>query len=167
MGQACLVQGTADKAHIVAGPAAAAGLGHSDGQMVRVIPAGEHRLHDLAYGGHGGEAGVIVHIFQPRVDGGAVVVIQNHHVVAVLFEHRPQQVKMNGAHLGGDDGPALFPHLLGEYRPMVAAADRGGVDALLPAQVHGGKQAADADAGGAQVVHLVDLQNGVQLAGPL
>ena len=35
-----LLQGSADKRHIVAGPAAAAGLGHHNGQMVPVILTG-------------------------------------------------------------------------------------------------------------------------------
>lgn len=37
--QSRLVQGTADKGHVVAGPAAAARLGHDESQLVGVVPA--------------------------------------------------------------------------------------------------------------------------------
>ena len=81
-----LFQSPADEGHIVAGPAAAAGLGHDDGQMIQVILSGKHRLHDLAHHGDGGEAGIVIDVFQPRVNGAAVVVVQHHHIVAVLLE---------------------------------------------------------------------------------
>ena len=83
-----LLECPADKGHIVAGPAAAAGLGHHNGQTVRIVFAGKHRLHDLAHHRNGGEAGVIVDIFQACVNGRPVIVVQNDHMVAVLFENR-------------------------------------------------------------------------------
>ena len=39
MAEARLVQSPADKGHIVAGPAAAAGLGHDEGQLIGIVPA--------------------------------------------------------------------------------------------------------------------------------
>ena len=85
----------------------------------------------------------------------------------MLAEHRLQNVKVYGAHLGGDDGPALFAHLLGEHRALVIGRFGAGVDALVPAHVHGGDKAAHPDTGGTQVVHLVYLQNGVEFAAAL
>ena len=58
-----LFQGPANESHIVAGPAAAAGLGHHNGQVIGVIFAGEDGLHDLPHHRNGGEAGVVVDEF--------------------------------------------------------------------------------------------------------
>ena len=162
-----LVQRTADEAHVVARPAAAAGLGHHHGQLVRVVFPGKHRVHDLPHHGDGGEAGVVVYEFQPHVDGGAVVVGKHLDMVAVLFEDRLQQVKVNGAHLGGEDGVAGLVHFLGEFRPVIGGGLGLGADAPRLTLVHGGKQTADADTGSAQIVHLVDFQDGVELVAAL
>ena len=162
-----LVQRTADEAHVVARPAAAAGLGHHHGELVRVVFPGKHRVHDLPHHGDGGEAGVVVYEFQPHVDGGAVVVGKHFDVIAVLFENRFQQVKVNGAHLGGEDGVAGLVHFLGEFRPVIGGGFGLGTNAPRLTLVHGGKQTADADTGGTQIVHLVDFQNGVELVAGL
>ena len=162
-----LVQRTADEAHVVARPAAAAGLGHHYGQLVRVVFPGKHRVHDLPHHGDGGEAGVVVYEFQPHVDGGAVVVGKHLDVIAVLFKNRFQQVKVNGAHLGGEDGVAGLVHFLGELRPMVGGGLGLGADAPRLTLIHGGKQTADADTGSPQIVHLVDFQDGVELVAAL
>ena len=162
-----LVQRTADEADIVARPAAAAGLGHHHGQLVRVVFPGKHRVHDLPHHGDGGEAGVVVYEFQPHVDGGAVVVGKYLNVIAVLFENRFQQVKVNGAHLGSEDGVARLIHLPGELRPVVGGGLGLGADAPRLTLVHGGEQAADADTGSAQIVHFVDFQDGVELVAAL
>ena len=161
-----LVQRTADEAHVVACPAAAAGLGHHHGQLVRVVFPGKHRVHDLPHHGDGGEAGVVVHEFQTHVNSGAVVVGKHFDVIAVLFEDRLQQVKVNGAHLGGEDGVAGQVHILGEFRPVVGGGLWLGADAPRLTLFHGGQQTADADTGSAQIVHLVDFQDGVELVAP-
>ena len=88
MGQVGLVQRPADKAHVVGGTAAAARLGHDDGQPVGVIPSRQHGLHDLSHHRDGGEAGVVVDVFQAGVDGGAVVVVQHLDFKAVLGKDR-------------------------------------------------------------------------------
>ena len=165
--EAGLVQGAADEADIIAGPAAAAGLGHDDGEAVGVILAGEHGLHDLAHHRDGGEAGVVVDVAEPGVDGAAVVVGEHHHVVAVAAEDRLEQVEVDRAHLGGEDGIAVLPHPLGKLRPVIGHLPGMRDDVALLPHVHGGEQAADADAGGAEVVDLVDLQDGVELAAVL
>ena len=162
-----LVQRTADEADIVARPAAAAGLGHHHGQLACVVFPGKHRVHDLPHHGDGGKAGVVVHEFQTHVDGGAVVIGQNLDMIAVLFENRFQQVKVNGAHLGGEDGVAGQVHILGEFRPVIGGGLWLGANAPRLTLVHGGQQTADADTGGAQIVHLVDFQDGVELVAAL
>ena len=167
MPQSRLVQRPADEAHVVACPAAAAGLGHHHGQLVRVVFPGKHRVHDLPHHGDGGEAGVVVHEFQTHVDSGAVVVGKHFDVVAVLFENRFQQVKVNGAHLGGEDGVAGLVHFLGEFRPVIGGGLGLGANAPRLTLVHGGQQTADADTGSAQIVHLVDFQDGVELVAAL
>ncbi len=95
VGQPRLVQRPADEGNIVAGSAASAGLGHDDAQLVGVVFAGEHRLHDLPYPGDGGEAGVVVHIFQPHIDGIVVVVVQHHHIEAVISQHRGKDIEVD------------------------------------------------------------------------
>ena len=84
-------------------------------------------------------------------------------MVAVAAEHRLDHVKVDGGHLGRQNGIALVEHLLGELGAVVIQRHRPGADVLLTPHVHGGQQAADADTGRAQVVHLVDLQHGIEL----
>ena len=167
MAKSRLVQRTADEADIVARPAAAAGLGHHHGQLVRVVFPGKHRVHDLPHHGDGGKAGVVVHEFQTHVDSGAVVVGKHFDVVAVLLENRFQQVKVNGAHLGGEDGVAGLVHFLGEFRPVIGGGLWLGADAPRLTLIHGGQQTADADTGSPQIVHLIDFQDGVELVAAL
>ena len=137
-------------------PAATAGLGHHHGQLVRVVFPGKHRVHDLPHHGDGGEAGIVVYEFQTHVDGGAVVVGKHFDVIAVLFKNRFQQVKVNGAHLGGEDGVAGLVHFLGEFRPVVGGGLGLGANAPRLTLVHGGKQTADADTGGAVKMNYVE-----------
>ena len=132
--------------------------------MVGVVPAGGHGLHQLADRRDRGEAGVVVDVFEPRVDGVAVVVLQHLEVVAVVTEDGLKQVEVDGAHLGGEDGVALALHLLGVVDALVGPDVRGRVDAALAPHGDGGEQRADADAHRAEVVDLVDLQAGVELA---
>ena len=63
MSVARLFQGAADEAHIVAGAAAAAGLGHNDGKMIGIVFSRQHRVHDLSHNRDGGEAGIVVDEF--------------------------------------------------------------------------------------------------------
>ena len=74
---------------------------------------------------------------------------------------------MNGAHLGGEDGVAGLVHFLGELRPVIGGGLGLGADAPRLTLVHGGQQTADADTGSAQIVHLVDFQDGVELVAAL
>lgn len=66
-----LLQGPADKADIVAGPASASGLGDQDGGAAHVVLAGIDRGHQLAHHNQGGVAGVVVDVFQSHVHTGS------------------------------------------------------------------------------------------------
>ena len=103
-----LIQSPADEAHVVAGPAAAAGLGHEDGQVIGVILPGGNGAHDLPHHGDGGKQASLLTKFEPHVDGCPVVIIQDYHVVSMAPEHRLQEGEMNGAHLGRQNGLALL-----------------------------------------------------------
>ena len=62
-----LFQGSADKRHIIARPAASAGLRHDQCQMVDVIPPGKNGFHHLAHHNDRRIAGVIVDKAQSHV----------------------------------------------------------------------------------------------------
>ena len=141
-----LFQSPADKGHIVAGPAAAAGLGHNNGKLPGIIFSGEHRLHDLSNHRDGGEAGIVVDKFQSHIDGFPVVVVQNRNVIAVFVKYRLQKLKMDGAHLGSQNGVPLQSHFFGKFLTVVIQRLPVGGDPLLPAHIHGRQQRADPDA---------------------
>ena len=64
---------------------------------------------------------------------------------------------MDGAHLGRQNGVALQLHLGGVFLPPVIHRLGLGLDLLLPAHLHGGDQAADADADGYVTMPNVDV----------
>ena len=90
-----LFQGPADKAHIVGSPAASACLGHDHGRLVQVVFAGIQRLHDLSDDEQGRIAGVVIDVFEAVIDGLAVIVAQDHEIVAHALHGRRQQVEMD------------------------------------------------------------------------
>lgn len=67
MAEPGLLQRAANEADIVAGAAAAAGLRHGDGETICVVFSGQNGAHDLADDRDGGEAGVVIDVFQARV----------------------------------------------------------------------------------------------------
>ena len=159
-----LLQGPADEAHVVGGPAAPSGLAHDDGSLLQVVSSRLQGLHDLPHHQQGGVTGVIVHIFQPHIHGMAVVVVQDYEIVAASIEGRLHDLEVDGGHLGADDG-VVPAHLLGEGHLLYGGGvERALLMALLP-HLDGGEQGAHPDPGGPQIVHLVDLQAGVYLAG--
>ena len=85
------------------------------------------------------------------------VVYENALVFGLLL-----QIEVDGGHLWREDGPVLAAHLLREDGTLIADGTCRGEDALPGAQVHGGDEAADADARRAEIRDLVDLQNGVE-----
>ena len=135
--------------------------------MIGVILPGGNGAHDLPHHGDGGEAGVVVDKFEPRVNGCPVVIIQDFHVVSMAPEHRLQEGEMDGGHLGRQNGPALLLHLPGVYGPAVGDRLGMGNHALAGPHVHSGEQAPDPNSGRAQVGHLVNFEDGVQLAAGL
>ena len=71
---------------------------------------------------------------------------------------------MDGTHLGGEDGVVLLLHLLGVVDALERLYVRGRMDPVLAPHGDGGEQRADADAHRAEVVDLVNLEAGVELA---
>ena len=165
MGIARLHEGAADEGDVVARAAAAAGLRHDDGEPIRVVLPGENGVHDLSDDGNGGIAGVVVDVLEPHVDGAAVVVVEHDHAVSVPPEHRLEHVEVDGAHLRREDRIARALHGGGILRTAVRPdGGRRGGGGLLRAHVHRGEEAPDADAHRAEVRHLVDFQQGIELA---
>ena len=132
--------------------------------MVGVVPAGGHGLHQLADRRDRGIAGVVVDVLEARVDGGAVVVLQYLKIIAVVAEDRLENVKMDGTHLGGEDGVVLLLHLLGVVDALERLYVRGRMDPALAPHGDGGEQRTDADAHRTQIVDFINFQLGIQLA---
>ena len=132
--------------------------------MVGIVAAGGHSLHHLPNCCDRGEAGVVVDVFEANVDGIAIVVLQHLKIVAVVTEDGLQKIEMNGAHLGGENGIALALHLLGVVHALIGLDVRSRMNAALTPHGDGGKQRTNADAHRAEVVDLVDLEAGVELA---
>ena len=81
----------------------------------------------------------------------------------MLAEHRPHDVEVDGTHLGSQNGVALLIHLLGKLPALIGNGCGNRLDVLLPAHIHGGKQRANPNTDGTQIVHLVDFQQGIEL----
>ena len=85
-------------------------------------------------------------------------------MIAAGIQGRFQKLEMDRGHLGAQDR-IILAHFLGEYHTLDVGRTDGTLLGIFFPHAHGGQQGADADAGGAQVVYLVDLQAGVDLAG--
>ncbi len=57
--------------------------------------------------------GVVVGVFQAAVHDGFPVVVQDGHVVPRAGQELGEEAKVDGQHLGDENG-VLFPHLLGK-----------------------------------------------------
>ena len=90
--------------------------------------------------------------------------MQHFEIVAVVTEDGLQKIEMNGAHLGGENGIALALHLLGVVHALIGLDVRSRMNAALTPHGDGGKQRTNADAHRTEVVDLVDLEAGVELA---
>ena len=73
-----------------------------------------------------------------------------------------EQVKVDGRHLGAEDC-VIFTHFLGKYHTFVAGRLYLAANFLFLPDPEGGEEGTDADAGGAQIVYLVNFQAGVNL----
>ena len=167
VGKPRLLQSPADKSHIVAGPAAAACLGHEDGQTVCIVFPRGHSAHNLPHHSDRGEASVVVHKLQAHINGRPIVVVQNLHMVPVTLEHRLQQGEVDGRHLRRQNGPAFPLHLPGVHRTAVGSRLGVGHHSLPGPHIHGRQQAPDPNPGCTQVGHLINFEDGVQLAAGL
>ena len=155
------VKRTADKSHIVACPAAAACLRHHDSQLVRVIPAGEHRIHNLSNRDNGGITGIVVDKFQPHINSGTVIVLQNNQMIAMLSKHLLQNVEVNRTHLGCKDSPSFTAHFRTENRSVVGSVSFLRDNSFFLPLHHGRQQTPDADSRCAEVVDFVNFQHGI------
>ena len=75
-------KGSADKADIVGGTAAAAGLTDNYGNLVCVVPAGEDGVHNLSHHHQGGIASIVIDILKPHVHRLLIIIGQDFNVVA-------------------------------------------------------------------------------------
>ena len=166
MGEANVVKGAANEADVVAGATASACLRHKDSEAVGIVFTRQDGLHNLTDRGDRGEAGVVVDEFQACINSGAIVVIKNDDVIAVLFEYGCEDVEVYRAHLRRDDRIALVAHFLGKFGAAVGGHSGGAVVFRAIAHFHSRDKASDSDADGAEVVDLIDLEESIELACP-
>ena len=110
-----LFERLAQQIDVVAGAAAAAGLGDDQRDLVDVVFAGVQRVEELADDQQRGHAGVVVHIFKALGHDVRAAVGQQLGVVAVEAEHLDDQGKVKFQHVGHKDGVARLPHLAGKF----------------------------------------------------
>ena len=166
MGKPRLVQRLADKGDVITRPAAAARQCHKDGQTVGSYYP-ERIASMICPTTVMEEAGVVVDVFEACFNGGAVIVIQNFQVVAVLMKNLLQNVKMDGTHLWCKDGIAFLKHLSGKLGAAVGGRFLFRLQILFPPHIHGGQQTTDTDARCAEIVHLVNFQDRIKLVAAL
>ena len=116
--QPVLFQRLAQQVDIVGGTAAAAGLRHHQRHLMQIILPAVQRMHQLPDGQQRRIAGVVMYIFQAFIhnfpSGGA----QKLHFVTKASQHVLDQLKVNGGHIGSEDGIFLL-HLLGEFNSVL------------------------------------------------
>ena len=122
-------QGSPYESDIVAGPAAASGLGHDNGRVLKVVLSGKQRVHYLSDDYKGRVAGVVIYIFKPHVYGVPVVICKDHKVIARVPEYRLQKLKVYRRHLRAKYGIVLF-HLLGEVFAVIGRGNGVALDLL-------------------------------------
>ena len=151
-----LFQSPADKPDIIAGPAAASGLGDQDSRFIQVILSGQEGVHDLAHHDQGWVAGVVVDELQPHIHSLAVIRVEYLQTIAHRVKGGLQKPEVNRGHLRAEDGIVLA-HLLGKDHPVHTGRNNGTLHLPLFPDADGREQRADADAGRPQVVYLVDF----------
>ncbi len=115
VGHVRLLQGLAQQVDVVAGPAAAAGLGDEQAHLVGVIAAVLHRVDELADDQQGGVAGVVVDVFEALIHDAPVVGGEHIHLVALALQQLLHHAEVDGEHLGHQEGVLLL-HLLGKKK---------------------------------------------------
>ena len=68
LSHACLFEGTADETDIVGSTTAATGLCNDQGNLVKIIFAGQKCLHKLTDNDQGWIAGIVINIFQTVIN---------------------------------------------------------------------------------------------------
>ena len=177
------LQRFAQQIDVVAGAAAAAGLGDNQRDLIDVVFAGVQRVEKLADDQQRRHAGVVVHVFEALGHDVWAAVGQQLGVIAVEAEHLDDQRKVELQHVGHEDGVARLPHFAGKFNviaghtcflsisvilsltsPRVRRAAEGlflcGQRLLL---VDGGEQRTQTDAHRAQIGDFVNLDLRVNL----
>ena len=101
---------------IVGSPAATAGLGNDQGNLVGIVFSGLDGVDELSDDQNGGVTGVIVDVFLSGVDHGTTGIFQHIHLIALPAENTHQHGKVIGEHLGNQEGIFFF-HLFCKKKP--------------------------------------------------
>ena len=155
--EARVLECLAQDAHVVRRAAGAAGLEHRDARVVGVVLARLERGDELADDDDRRVAHVVVDVAQAEIDGRLVWHLRHDEVIAVVAHDRLDELEVDRGHLRREDRVRLLA-LGREVRPL----DR--LDLLIR---HGlaarerGHQRAQADARGAEVRDLVELDHRV------
>ena len=157
------VKGSADKSHVIGGTATAARLRHKYSELVSVVPSRRDCLHKLTDDGDRRKTSVIIDVFQPCIYCLAVIVFQYFKIISVLVKYRLDNIKVDRQHLRRENGIVLVPHLLRIFGTVICGWLRLCLDILLTAHPHSRYQAANTDTNRTEIVHLVDLQNRIEL----
>ena len=156
----------AQHARVVRRPAHAAGLGDHHRGVVRVGRTGDVVVHQLPDHHDRGVARVVVDVLQAGLDVGGTGVLQQFDPVAGPVQRGHHQPEVHRRHLRGVDG-VVAPGLLGEHRARPGVG--GDLGTAQPGGAFGGGrlQRAQPDPGRAEVRHLVDLEQCVDVPGRL
>ena len=87
-----------------------------------VVAAVFNGVDQLTDDQQGGVAGVVMDVFQPLIHDAPVVTGEHIHMVALQLEQTLEHSKVDGQHLGHEDGIFLF-HFLCEQETSVVVID--------------------------------------------
>ena len=80
---------------------------------MRIVLPGLECLHELSDHEQRGIARIVVDVFQSQLRDLRSAVIEQHGVIAIVFEHLAEDPEMEGEHGGDQDGVGGF-HFAGE-----------------------------------------------------
>ena len=93
----------ADERDIVGRAASAARLRDHDRRVFGVVFPAFERVDKLPRDAQRGIAGIVVNVFEPLVDDGARIVVQDLYIPAVLAQEIDDDAEMEGKHIGNED----------------------------------------------------------------
>ena len=93
----------ADERDIVGCAASAARLRDHDRRVFGVVFPAFERVDKLPRDAQRGIAGIVVNVFEPLVDDGARIVVQDLYIPAVLAQEIDDDAEMEGKHIGNED----------------------------------------------------------------